>query len=58
MDEIIAHLKQSISDEVFSKQEKKTLKELLAEKALKSDQLNFLRNKIHELATEKITETN
>lgn len=58
MDEIIAHLKQSISDEVFSKQEKKTLKELVAEKALKPDQLNFLRNKIHELATEKITETN
>lgn len=58
MDEIIDHLKQSISDEVFSKQEKKTLKELVAEKALSLDQLNFLRNKIYELANEKITETN
>ena len=58
MDEIIDHLKQSISDEVFSKQERKTLKELVAEKALSPDQLNFLRSKIYELATEKITETN
>ena len=58
MDEIIDHLKQSISDEVFSKQERKTLKELVAKKALSPDQLNFLRSKIYELATEKITETN
>ena len=58
MDEIIAHLKQSISDEVFSKQEKKTLKELVAEKALNPDQLNLLRSKIYELATERITGVN
>jgi cardiolipin hydrolase len=58
MDEIIAHLKQSISDEVFSKQEKKTLKELVAREILNSHQLKFLRSKIYELANERVTVEN
>lgn len=58
MEEIIAHLKESIADEVLSKAEKKSLKELVAEANLSSDQLNFLRSQIYELANEKVTATN
>ena len=58
MDEIISHLKQSILDELFSKDEKKSLKEIVSRTALSPDQFNFLRSKIYELANEKATETN
>ena len=58
MDEIINHLKQSIADEVFSKDEKRSLKEIVSRTILTPDQLNFLRSKIYELATEKVTEKN
>lgn len=58
MDDIIAHLKQSIADEVFSKSERKTFRELLQRRNLQEDQLNFLRTKIFELATEKVTDSN
>ena len=56
MDEIIAHLKKSITDEVLSKEERKTLRELVAQYKLGPDQLNFLRSKIFELANEKVTD--
>jgi phosphatidylserine/phosphatidylglycerophosphate/cardiolipin synthase-like enzyme len=58
MDEIVAHLTKSIADELFSKEEKRSLKELVAGKALTPDQLNFLRSKVYELANEKATESN
>jgi len=58
MDDIIAHLKESIADEILSKSEKKTLKDLVAEHPLSGDQLNFLRSKIYELANERVTEKN
>lgn len=58
MDAIIAHLKESITDEILSKPEKKTLRELVTEHKLGPDQLNFLRSKIYELANEKVTENN
>jgi phosphatidylserine/phosphatidylglycerophosphate/cardiolipin synthase-like enzyme len=58
MDDIIAHLRQSIADEVFSKSERKTFRELLKDRSLQPDQLNFLRTKIFELATEKVTDSN
>ena len=58
MDEIISHLKQSIGDELFSKEEKRSLKEIVSRTALNPDQLNFLRSKVYELANEKATETN
>lgn len=58
MDEIIALLEESISDEFLSKTERKNLKELLVSKPIDDHQLNFLRSKIYELANEKATETN
>jgi mitochondrial cardiolipin hydrolase len=58
MDEIIAHLKESIADEFFSKQEKKTLKELIEEKELSTDQFIFLRSQIYELAIQNVNESN
>lgn len=58
MDELIEQLRQSIQDEVFSKPERKSVRALVAEKALDEQQLNFLRSKIYDLANEKITATN
>jgi len=58
MDEIIEHLKSTLADEVLSKAEKKSLKDLVADANLGADQLNFLRSKIYELANEKATEAN
>ena len=58
MNDIIAHLKKSITDEVLSKAEKKTLRELVADHKLGHEQLNFLRSKIYELANEKATDKN
>lgn len=58
MDEVIAHLKASIADEIFSKQEKIKLKELVKEKALSAEQLVFLRGHIYELAIQHSNESN
>lgn len=58
MDEIITHLRNSIADEVLSKSEKRSLKDLVIDANLSVDQLNFLRSKIYELANEKVTERN
>lgn len=58
MEEIIEHLRLSISDEVLSKAERKSLKALVSERALDEQQLNFLRSKIYELASEKVNATN
>jgi cardiolipin hydrolase len=58
MDKIISHLRESISDEHFSKVERQTLKALVSELSPDQDKLNFLRSKIYELANEKATEAN
>lgn len=58
MDEIINHLKESLADELFSKDEKRSLKEIVSRTPLSPDQLIFLRSKVYDLATEKATETN
>ncbi len=58
MDEIIAHLKESIADEIFSKQEKRTLKALIEEKALSADQFILLRSEIYKLAVQNVNESN
>lgn len=58
MDEIIAYLKLSIEDEVFSRSEKKSLKTLIGDRAFDTDQFNFLRSKIYELANEKANQEN
>jgi len=58
MDELIDYLQRSIADEVFSKDEKRTLKSMVHERLLDANQLNFLRGKVFELANAKITPTN
>jgi len=58
MNEIITYLEQSISDAILSKQEKQSLKLLIASNAPDQDLLNFLRNKMYELANEKINDSN
>jgi phosphatidylserine/phosphatidylglycerophosphate/cardiolipin synthase-like enzyme len=58
MDELLAYLENSIADEVFSKNEKKTFKSLVQEKLLDQTQLNFLRSRVYELANEQINPTN
>jgi phosphatidylserine/phosphatidylglycerophosphate/cardiolipin synthase-like enzyme len=58
MDELVEYLQRSIADEVFSKDEKRTLKSMVHERLLDANQLNFLRGKVFELANAKITPTN
>ncbi len=58
MDELLTYLQRTITDEVFSKEEKRTFKSLVQEKLLDANQVNFLRGKIFELANEKINLTN
>jgi cardiolipin hydrolase len=58
MDELVEYLQRSIADEVFSKDEKRTLKSMVHERLLDANQLNFLRGKVFELANAKITPAN
>lgn len=58
MDELIEYLQTSITDEVFSKSEKREWKSLLNNKTLDQHQRNFLKSKIYELAREKATPSN
>lgn len=58
MNEIITHLEESISDQYFSKSERKTLKELLALNPINADQVNFLRSKVYEMAMANATDAN
>ena len=58
MGDIIEILRESISDEVLSKSERKSLKAMISEHPLDEHQLNFLRSKIYELANEKVTASN
>ena len=55
---MVEYLQRTITDEVFSKDEKKTLKSLVQEKLLDANQLNFLRGKVFELANAKVTPAN
>lgn len=58
IDEIVHQLRISIEDEIFSKSERRSLKELIGDKPLDHDQLNFLRSQIYEIANEKASPTN
>jgi mitochondrial cardiolipin hydrolase len=58
MEDIVQLLTQSIEDDFLSKAERKSLREYIAEKPVDEHQLNFLRSKIYELATEKVTPAN
>lgn len=58
LEEIITQLKESITDEVFSKPERKSLRDSLSNRTLQPDELSFLRTRIYDLASEKATATN
>lgn len=58
MDEIIEALRQSLADDILSKGEKRLVKERMFNEKLSSDDLNFLRSKIYELAHERATPAN
>jgi phosphatidylserine/phosphatidylglycerophosphate/cardiolipin synthase-like enzyme len=58
MDKIIAHLRESIADEYFSKEERKSLRELIGPGKLRRDELSYLRTKAFELAKERVTPNN
>jgi cardiolipin hydrolase len=58
MDEIIRQLKESMEDNVLSKEEKRSLKEIVFRENLSAEDLNFVRSKIYELAHEKSTSAN
>lgn len=54
MDEIIKLFDQSISDNIFSRTEKREIKEKIKEKIFSDREIDFLRNKIFSFALEKI----
>jgi len=56
MEHIIEHLHASIADDFLAKQEKRTLKELVT--GLDADQINSLRNKAFEIASQKANSEN
>ena len=58
MDHIIKYFYASISDDFISKQEKRTLKELVADEPLDADQINALRSKVFEIAGQKVNSGN
>ncbi len=58
MDQIISFLQESLSDELLSKSEKRSLKELIRSHSLDRHKLAFLRSKIYELAHERVTPEN
>ncbi len=58
MDDLIAYLQASLQDEVFSRNEKRDFKTLLQGFSLDTQQTNFLRSKIFELANQKIDARN
>ncbi|MFY8037407.1 MAG: phospholipase D-like domain-containing protein [Cyclobacteriaceae bacterium] len=58
MEKILSYLQESIADEMFSKNEKRSLRALVEELAPNEDQLNFLRSQLFSLANEKISTTN
>lgn len=58
MDEIISQLNVSIEDEILSRSERRSLKELIAKYPLGEQQIGFLRSKIYEIAKAKATPEN
>ncbi|MCW5910902.1 MAG: DUF1669 domain-containing protein [Cyclobacteriaceae bacterium] len=58
MQPVIDFLKLSIEDELFSKSERKTLRQIVDEIKPNENQLAFLRSQIFELANQKVTPEN
>jgi len=58
MEDIIHYLHASIADDFLTKEEKRTLKELVADQSLDSNQVNSIRSKIFEIASQKANNEN
>lgn len=58
MDELVAVLHASIADEIFSKQEKRDFKTLLAQRALSDTEVQLLRHEVYTLANQRATAQN
>ncbi|HEY0744463.1 MAG TPA: phospholipase D-like domain-containing protein [Chryseosolibacter sp.] len=58
MEHIIEFLHTSLTDDFLSKQEKRTLKELVAGQALNANQINSIRSKVFEIASQKANSEN
>lgn len=58
MEHILHHLRESLADEFFSKAERRSLKALLGDKPLTTQELSVLRSKMYELAQERINDKN
>ncbi len=57
-DQIINRLKESLADDRLSKEERRSIKSLVGDFQLDNEQLNFLRNQMYDLATERLNENN
>ena len=58
MEHIIKYLHDSTSDDILSKQEKRTFKELVAEQPLDANQISYIRSKVFEIAGQIATSEN
>ena len=58
MEHIINYLHASTTDDFLSKEEKRTLKELVADQPLHAAEINIIRNKIFEIASQKAKSEN
>src|SRR5690349_12789340 len=58
MEHIIEHLHASIADDFLSKQEKRTLKDFIGDQPLDASQINSIRSKVFEIASQKVNSEN
>lgn len=58
MDELIKYIEESVADQAFSRGEKRELKERLADYNPSTDDLNFLRSKVFDMAMGRATAEN
>lgn len=58
MENIIEYLHTSIADDFLTKQEKRTLKDLVTDHPLDADQVNSIRSKVFEIASQKANSEN
>ncbi len=58
MEHIVNYLNANIADDFLSREEKRTLKELIADQPLDASQINFIRSKVFEIASQKANAEN
>src|SRR4051812_41859636 len=58
MENLINYLHASAADDFLSKEEKRTLKDMVADQTLDVSQINFIRTKVFEIASQKANSEN